>query len=195
MNFFELGDYKKKLIDMFVADEDIVDLVMPILDDIRFEAGDNFLGGQINTIKDGVVETVDLKGHCFEVPFIYSSVTDARNCICLDNIISGANGEAIKEMTVTIEIMCHKTNLRLDSTTNTKYYKKGLSGDRLDMIVQKIGLLIEQNNKEFGLGKFKLKPNNPMKSYYPNENFFGKVLIYTCDAFMTDYAKRSLNGD
>lgn len=193
MNFYELGKYKEKIINMFVANEDIVDLIMPTLDDNRFEIGENFLGGEYKTVKNGIEETVELIGHCFDVPFIYASIPDNRNAIFIDSTISRAEGESIKEVAITIEIMCHKSNLKLDSQDRIKYVKNGLSGNRLDMAVQCVGLQLNSSNK-FGLGKFKISPRSPVKSYFANENYFGKVLTYTCDDFMTDYAARSLNG-
>lgn len=194
MNFYELGKYKDKITSMFVANADIVDLVMPKSDDIRFSIEDNFLGGNFQAVSGGIEEKVQLIGHCFDVPFVYSMVKDARNIICLDTVVSMAEGEAIKEITVTISVMCHKTNIKLDSATKVKYFKKNLSGNRLDMIVQEVGLILN-GSKNFGLGRFKLSPRKPMQSYYANEDFFGKIITYTCEDFMTNYAERSLNGE
>lgn len=194
MNFYELGSYKKDIMNMFVANEDIVNLVMPTPDDKRFELGDNFLGGKYKTVKNGIEETVELTGHCFDVPFIYASIPDNRNAVFIDTTISRADGESIKEMTVSIEIMCHKTNLKLDTQDRIKYIKKGLSGNRLDMIVQEVGMQLN-SSREFGIGRFKVSPRNPVRSYFPNNDYFGKVLTYTCEDFMTDYSKRSLYGN
>lgn len=194
MNFYELGKYKEKITNMFVANEDIVDLIMPIPDDNRFELGDNFLGGKYKTVENGVEQTVELIGHCFDVPFIYATIPDNRNAIFIDSNISRAEGESIKEVTIIIEIMCHKSNIKMDSQDRIKYVKKGFSGNRLDMIVQSVGLQLNSSNK-FGLGKFKVATRVPVKSYFANEEYFGKVLTYTCEDFMTDYAARSFNGD
>lgn len=194
MNFYELGKYKEKIINMFVTNDDIVNLVMPTPDDSRFELGDNFLGGEYKTVSNGIEAIVNLIGHCFDVPFIYASIQDNRNAIFIDSTISKADGESIKEVTITIEVMCHKTNLKMNSQDRIKYIKKGLSGNRLDMIVQEIGLQLNSSNK-FGIGKLKISPRNPVKSYFANEDYFGKVLTYTCEDFMTDYAARSLNGN
>lgn len=191
MNFYELGSYKKNIMNMFVANEDIVNLVMPTPNDNRFDLDANFLGGEHKTTKG---EVVTLIGHCFDVPFIYTTLPDNRNAIFIDTIISRANGESVKEMTINIEVMCHKTNLQLSTQDRVKYFKKGLSGNRLDMIVQEIDLQLNSSRK-FGIGRFKVSPRNPVKSYFANENYFGKVLTYTCEDFMTDYTARSLNGD
>ena len=194
MNFYELGKYKEKIINMFVANEDLIDLIMPTPDDAQFGTEENFLGGAIKFVEGGVEKTVELIGHCFDVPFIYASIPDNRNAVFIDSTISRAEGESIKEVTITIEIMCHKTNIKMSSQDRNKYVNEGLSGNRLDMIVQKIGLQLNNSNK-FGIGKFKISSRNPVKSYFANENYFGKVLTYTCDDFMTDYSQRSLNGN
>jgi hypothetical protein len=193
LNFKELGTYKDKIISMFAANEDIIDLIMPTLDYDRFEVSDNFIGGEFQTVENGIVKNVILKGHCFDTPFIYSSITDSRNCICIDTNISNADGESIKEMSITIEVMCNKANLQMDSESRMKYVTKGLSGNRLDMIVEEIGLQLN-SSRQFGIGKFKPAIRNPVHSYFPNEDYFGKVLTYTCSDFMADYAERSLNG-
>lgn len=194
MNFYELGKYKEKIMDMFVANEDIVNLTMPTVDDDRFEVGDNFLGGEFRIVENKIVKNVKLIGHCFDVPFIYASILDNRNAIFIDTTIARADGESIKEMVISIEVMCHKTNLKLDSKDRLKYVKGGFSGNRLDMIVQAIGLQLN-SSREFGIGRFKASFRNPVKSYFANENYFGKVLTYTCEDFMTDYSERSLNGN
>lgn len=194
MNFRELGSYKKDIIHMFVANENIVNLVMPTVDDNRFEIGDNFLGGEFKTVENGVEKTITLIGHCFDVPFLYTTIPDNRNAIFIDTSISKADGESIKEMVVSIEIMCHKTNLKLNTPDRIKYIKKGLSGNRLDMIVQEIGLQLN-SSRDFGIGRFKVSNRNPIKSYFANEDYFGKIMTYTCEDFMTDYAARSLNGN
>jgi hypothetical protein len=194
LDFYELGSYKEKIEKMFVTNPDIVDLTMPILDDSRFEIGDNFLGGefQYKDTNSGAIENVTLIGHYFDVPFVYSSITDVRNLICIDTSISRADGETIKEITVSIEVICNKDNIKLSSADKLKYLNKYV-GNRLDMIVEAIGLQLNSSRK-FGLGRLKPSSRNPVRSYFPSEKYFGKILTYTCDDFLTDYAARSLNG-
>ena len=85
--YHALGSYKEKLFQLFVKDEKsdlLIDILMPVIEDSRFDKIDNFIGGSFKYIQDGNVELVDLKQHLFDVPFVYSTVTDTRNVICID---------------------------------------------------------------------------------------------------------------
>lgn len=162
---------------------------MPDLDDSRFDKIENFLGGEYQFGK----EIVKLKGRLFDVPFIYSTITDSINSICLDTNIEKDN-VSTKEMSITFNVMCHKSNLKLDNDIKTKYRKLGYTGNRLDIIVAILGDILNRTDKIKNIGQLIPKVYNPVASYFPNSDFFGKVMSYTCSDFMMDYSSRSLNG-
>lgn len=196
MDFKELGSYKEQIKRMFISNPLLIELVMPIPDSDKVEIEDNFLGGNFQIRErnpdTGVYETklLSLIGHLFDVPFIYATISDARNTICMDTNIIKTSGEAISEVSVQLFIMCHKSNIKFSDADKIKYRKLGFYGNRLDCIVQEIGKTVNGSRK-FGIGKMLPAPINPIISYTPNDNFFGKVITYRCSDFMTDFSKRA----
>ena len=92
-------------------------------------------------------------------------------------------------MSVVIEIMAHKNSLQLDSETRMKYKKLGYIGrNRIDIAVAILGDILN-GSKDFGIGKLVPTPSVPTQSYFPNNDFWGKILRYSCTDFMKDYTK------
>ena len=197
--FKSLGEYKNLLFQLLMMSGEksdlLMDIVMPTLDDDRFDKFDNFLGGEYEEYnKEGKLEIVKLQGRLFDVPFIYSTVENTINTICIDTNIRSCNPNT-KEMVITLNIMCHKDNLKLDRDTKRKYRALGYTGNRLDIMVALIGEILNYSKEaNLGIGTLVPLPHNPVTPDYPNSNFFGKTMIYTCSDFMVDYAQRSLDG-
>jgi hypothetical protein len=197
--FKSLGEYKDLLFKLLMLSGEksdlLIDIVMPTLDDKRFDKFDNFLGGEFEEYnKDGKVEIVKLQGRLFDVPFIYSVVTSTINTICIDTNIRSCNPNT-KEMVITLNVMCHKDNLKLDTKTKRKYKALGYVGNRLDIMVALIGEILNYSkDSNLGIGTLVPLSHNPITPDYPNNDYFGKTMIYTCSDFMTDYARRSFNG-
>ena len=187
--YHALGSYKEKLFQLFVKDDKsdlLIDILMPVIEDSRFDKIDNFIGGSFKYIQDGNVELVDLKQHLFDVPFVYSTVTDTRNVICIDTNLNSCS-QSLKEMKIEISVMCHKKSLQLDMETRIKYRDLGYVGrNRLDIAIAIIGDIINRS-AEFGIGKLSPSRYEPVKSYYFSNEFFGKILTYTCTDFMKNY--------
>ena len=197
--FKSLGEYKDLLFQLLMMSGEksdlLMDIVMPSLDDDRFDKIDNFLGGEHEEYnKEGKLEIVKLQGRLFDVPFIYSTVENTINTICIDTNIRSCNPNT-KEMVITLNVMCHKDNLKLDRETKRKYRALGYTGNRLDIMVALIGEILNYSKEaNLGIGTFVPLPHNPVTPDFPNSNFFGKTMIYTCSDFMVDYAQRSLDG-
>ena len=187
--YHALGAYKDKLFQLLLKDEKselLMDVMMPVIEDDRFDKIDNFLGGSFEYYDDGKLQYIDLKRHLFDVPFIYATVTDTRNAICIDTEMVSCS-QTLKEMRVIINVMCHKESLELDVKTRLKYKKLGYVGrNRLDIAIAIIGDIINRS-AEFGIGKLSPSRYEPVKSYYFSDEFFGKILTYTCTDFMKNY--------
>ena len=200
-----LGDYKDLLFKllMFSGEKSdlLMDIAMPTLDDIRFDKYDNFVGGEydiygdIDGDKKQDIEHVRLQGRLFDVPFIYSTVTSTINVICIDTNIKECNPNT-KEMVITLNVMCHKDNLKLDTETKRKYQKKGYKGNRLDIMVALIGEILNYSKEsKLGIGTLIPLPYNTITPDCPNDSFFGKTMTYTCSDFMVDYTQRSMDNE
>ena len=188
--YHALGSYKEELFRLIMnheLSEPLIDILMPSIEDERFDKLDNFLGGKFQyNEENGVSTTVYLKQHLLDVPFIYSTIIDTRNMICVDTSLAKYS-QTIKQMNIEISILCHKASLEIDTGIRLKYKKMGYIGkNRLDIAVAILGDIIN-GSKEFGIGQLNPIPYNPVKSYYPSQDYFGKILNYSCDDFMKDY--------
>lgn len=192
-----LGAYKDSLFKLLCKhelSEILIDLLMPSLDDNRFDKIDNFVGnmpeGNTFTNKDGSKELVKLRGRLFDVPFVYATVTETDNVICMDTEVS-KNNQSTKEMSVTIMVMCHKNSLQLDSVTRRKYRKLGYIGkNRLDIATAIVGDILNHSNIK-SIGRLEPIPYNSVKSYFPTADYIGKIMGYTTTDFMIDYSSKS----
>lgn len=192
--YHALAYYKDILFNLLMTDGErsdlLIDILMPEIEDDRFDKLDNFLGGCFECTTNGKTELVDLKQHLFDVPFIYATVTDTRNAICIDTNLNSCS-QTLKEMKVEINVMCHKESISLDIDTRLKYKEYGYIGrNRLDIAVAIIGDIINRSS-EFGIGKFQPSKYEPVKPYYFTDKFFGKILTYTCTDFMKNYVVKT----
>lgn len=196
MEFHELGSWKDTVSKTFFQSELLREIVMPTLDNDKYDEDDNWFGGKKLPIYISEKPTYsDLIGHFFDVPFVDGTVTDTRMVLCVDTEVAKCEGEALKSLYVHVYVMCHKDFIKMTSTEKSSYKKNHqLAGNRIDMAVEVIGRLLN-GSKKFGLGRLQPIPNRPVTSYSPNNEFFGKVLHYICDDFRTDYAVRSVNGE
>lgn len=195
--FKSLGEYKNLLFQLLMLSGEksdlLMEIVMPTLDNDKLDKYDNFLGGEFEIYNsDGDREIVKLQGRLFDVPFIYSTVENTINTICIDTNVRSCN-QNTKEMVITLNVICHKDNLKLDYETKRKYKKLGYTGNRLDIMVSLIGEILNYSkDSELGIGALIPFPRNPIVPDYPNNNFFGKTMNYICSDFMVDYSQRSL---
>ena len=190
-DYHALGSYKKNIFDLLLKHELsdlLIDVLMPALEDSRFDKIDNFIGGNFKCMENGEKINVNLKQHLFDIPFIYTTITDERNAICIDTNISKSD-KTLKEMNVLIYIVCHKDLLELDTKDKIKYKKMGYVGkSRIDIATAIVGDILNESRK-FGIGTLSPTLYNSTSSYFPNNDFFGKILSFTCTDFMKDYMK------
>ncbi len=185
--FHALGAYKEKIFDLILKhdlSELLIDILMPTIKNENFDKTENFLGGKYRINGQQII----LERHIFDVPFIYSTVTDTRGVICMDTNISGCS-KSLKEMIIDISVACHKNILEIDDDVRMKYFKLGYIGrNRVDIAIAIIGDILNDSDK-FGIGKLVPAKYDPTQSLFPNRDFWEKILRYSCTDFMKDYTK------
>ena len=63
-------------------------------------------------------------------------------------------------------------------------------------MVALIGEILNYSKQSnIGIGTLVPISYNPITSNYPNTDYFGKNMIYTCSDFMIDYAKLSVGDE
>lgn len=175
----KLATYKEDLINIFMNDSLVQGLVMPVWEDNTFSEKQNWRGGTY-TNKNGI--TKELIGHCFDVPFIDTTLSKEIAAIFIEDTISELKENSIQSMSLQIMIICHKKMLYLDNESRKSFESIGYYGNRVDMLVQVINSIFLQSNKKsdkFGIGKLRLDTRNPVRTYVPNSEFYGRVMNYT----------------
>lgn len=189
-----LGKYKDTIGEILFSSNDVVNLVMPTLDNPNFDAADNFFGGEkleYYNPETKEIEYITLLGHCFDVPYIKPTITDARALICMETYLNKVDGESIKEVALDLYVYAHKNFIAMPSTESGEYKKRGYAGNRIDMLMSAVEVAIKYRSRDFGIGKIMLKPVSPISSYEPNNDFYGRKMSFICSDFYIKPKNRS----
>jgi hypothetical protein len=169
-----LGDYKDIIINMFLDNQDVVDLMLP--NPITgYDVDTQLLGS--NTIKnsDG---SIIFEGQLF--PYYYTDGTNqkARTFVLVDDKIPrGSYKETFKDIVIFIYVFTHKSLVTLVGKEKAKYKQKGYKGScRTDVLSTAIDNILNKS-KIFGLKELKI---DNVDIFKPSTNdYYGRVLTYT----------------
>jgi len=168
INLDELGGYKQKIVDMFISNQDIVDLMLP----------NPVVGYDIDVqlFGDGKVDGM-FEGQLF--PYFYTDGTNekARTFVLVETDAPEVYKDGIfKNINLYIYEFTHKSLVNLSGLEKLKYIQKGYLGTcRTDILATAIDNILNKN-ETFGLG-IKLKN---VKIFKPATNdYYGRVLQYT----------------
>jgi hypothetical protein len=185
-DLYSLGWFKEVAQKIMYLSDDVRNITMPVLDDDRFSDEENFFGDKDityfnpDTAKN---ESVTLIGHCFDVPYIDSTITDSRAFITMETTITKLEGNHIKEIELFVYAFSRKDFIHMNLEEKNKYIKKGYSGNRIDMMVSAIALAFKEHANEFGIGQVSLNPRSPIVPYEPLASFYGKRMSFIISDF------------
>jgi hypothetical protein len=174
INLNELGGYKQKIVDLFLENQDIVDLMLPSPID-GYDIDVQLLGSDTIKNPDG---TLKFEGQLF--PYFYTDGTNekARTFVLVEDDAPKTSPDGIfKYINLFIYEFTHKTLIRLTSSEKIKYKQKGYLGtSRIDILATAIDNVLNKNTG-FGLKELKLES---AKIYKPPINeYYGRVLQYS----------------
>lgn len=185
----DMSRIKDSLKLLFCDSKDIVNLIMPQLDDEHFSMEQNWYGGTFDKNIWGKTEIKTLLGHCFDHPYIEGTVTDNRCAIFIETYLTRVENQHIKEVGLDIFVVCHKDSVQLSDDEKQYYRSIGVYGNRVDSAVQLINSSIlkaetmENIKKRYSIGSINLSEYDPLKQYIPSTKFYGKCLSYTYNTF------------
>lgn len=180
MNLVELGRYKRKILNLFLNSDDIVDLMLPIKNP-SYGVDAQLLG---YSDQNG---NVIFEGQLF--PYFYTDGTNqkARTFVLIDTEVADiARNGLFKTVYMYIYEFTHTSLVRLSNAEQAKFYKKGYEGVcRTDVLAMAIDDVLNKNNG-FGIGDVELKT---VKLYKPVQDYYGRVLTYkvNCENVGGDY--------
>lgn len=122
----------------------------------------------INNTDPSITDPADLVGvNIFPNPYIPDTQSQVRNYICLDVYVPRVKDKIFKDVQIVLNIFSHK-----DVSTY-----RGKS--RVDLINIEVDKILN-GNMDFGIDAVELVSVIP---YIPNNNFFGKQIIYNVENF------------
>lgn len=183
-NLDELGGYKQTIIKSLLENQDIIDLVLPNPSE-DYDIDVQLLGSDTIRDKDG---NLMFEGQIF--PYYYTDGTeeDAKTFILVDdNVPRVRTNDLLKNVNILIYIFSHKSLVRLSTEEKNKFIiQKGYKGTcRTDILATIVDNILNKSTV-FGIKKLKLES---VDIYKPNNNFYGRVLIYSaiCENIGGDY--------
>lgn len=192
---WEFGAFKDTLQLLFMNDDLITRLVMPELDDSNFSYEQNWKGGSYTVDKYGKNHQSTLVGHCFTYPYIEETVRDTRTFICMETTATLIPNRRIKNISLQIFVYSHHDILNLSNEESAYFVKKGLAGNRCDMVMMAINRLMfnQEIGRSFGIGSVDFADRYPISTNVPNNKYYGRVLSYVIsDFFITPKVKEVL---
>lgn len=122
----------------------------------------------IDSHDENVQDPVDLIGtHIFPNPYIPDTETAVKVYLCMDIYVPRVQDMIFKDVQIVINIFSHK---------KMSTYKSKSRVDLLNIEVDKV----LNGNMDFGVDAVKLVSVMP---YIPNNNFFGKQIVYNVPNF------------
>lgn len=149
----DIGTYKSKMIQAFLASSDICEALL----------GENYTADDVNSLEYTRI-----------FPFLYLKTTpdEAIPYLCVEADIPELQSGAMKNMRITVWVLCHKNCM--------KYAKTGYIGTRTDILSDMIERLFN-GSYEFGIGKLHLDSASHLSN--TNENYYGRQLIFSVPDF------------
>lgn len=120
---------------------------------------------------------IDLKdNNVFDTLVIDLSQNEAKTYVTMDAIILNS-GATIKCVEITLNVFTHLSKLSLSTTEKAFYYKQGFYGNRIDVLSDAVIRCLRGSN-EYGIGELQLRERNTMRIFQPNENYYGKQIVF-----------------
>lgn len=159
-----LGKIKDALTDLFLEDELIRSLIMPVLDDSQLTLKQNW------------------EKHCFNTAIPLSPVTDDRAFLCLETEAVSAIDAALKVQLIINVYACGSMVHMTEEEKQGFISSSCLFGNRIDMAAAAIHRTIMNDEallRRFGAGRMQLSEEKPVTYLWEDDRYYGKSLSYT----------------
>jgi len=154
LNLKELGIYKDIAIRKIIFDSNTNELNQDII--------------KIISNNQEITTEELLKENIFPFEYVPDIKNDQKTFICIDTNVPSFKTDTCKDIQLLLYVFTHKDLMR--------YTEAGEAGTRVDILCHKIDEKFNGSN-DFGIGRLKQKSVLSYKSL--NENYYGKVIIYS----------------
>lgn len=159
-----LGKIKDTLSDLFLEDELVQKLIMPVPGDSQLSLKENWAN------------------HCFDTAVPPASAGENQAFLCLETD-APLTAETALQVRITVNVYACGSMLHMSDAEKQEYTAvHGLSGNRIDMALAAIHRAVTADEtllRTFGTGRMQLAEEKPVTSLLQDERFYGKSLCYT----------------
>lgn len=182
MNLYSSSEYKNKIINLLLRNQDFIKLVNPSESKCdELDIIDIMIGGEwiINGKK------YEEQGHIFDYNFVNETVTDEKTFIFVETDIDTVRQNIFTDFNLYVFMFTSKSLVRLNSRSvptvaqikNMGYFASTY-GNRIDILCDIVDRILNGTDKLIGLGDVEPAPRNYVTLYCPNSNYYGKCLKY-----------------
>lgn len=178
-----IGLCKDKVGTILMLNDDVVNLVMPTLDNEDFSTEQNWFGCKIEQNVNGEKKNIHLIGHCKDTPYFDETITDTRAMIWMEAFIRKIS-TSIMNVSLAINVTCHKDIIPFSSEEKRYWKSKGYAGNRVDAICMAVYNALTDSDviRNFGIGKMDFDyGTQQLSSFKPNFTFYGRSMTFLID--------------
>lgn len=186
-NLYASAEYKNRIINLLLNNENFVKLMNPDLSDSNTENGeldeiDILVGGEWQI--DG--KRVKKQGQVFDFNFVSETISESKTFLFVETVVDSIQDKIFTDFEMYICVFTDKDLVRLTQYTNPTtlevrdmgFYSSRTRGNRIDALCDCIDGILNENPKIKGIGDLEPSPRNHMTVYQPNNEFYGKCLRY-----------------
>lgn len=182
-NLYCAAEYTSNIINLMLKDKNLITLINPNPSECEnIDIIDVLLGGTWHI--DG--KEYKEQGHIFDYNFVDETVTQEKTFIFVDTNIDSIANNTFTDFILYVAIFTDKSLVRINSSSTPTatqlqdmgYYSTGQRGNRIFALCDCVDNILNGCNKLKTLGEITPYPRNHMSNYFPNNKYWGKMLIY-----------------
>lgn len=188
LNF--VGTYKNKIITRLTSDELVVKLLNPA-EHPYLETYDVLLGGKFyfdeygHSVIPGQGKEQILQPYVFDYMFVTGTTSDQKTFITVDVVVDTVEYNMFNRFKLILNIFAHKDLVSLNKysvPTKQEMEQLGHMGNRIDQLCGIVDISINGADVK-ALGKISPNERGYYSIYCPNDNYYGKQLVYTVTGY------------
>lgn len=182
MNLYYSSEYKNKIINLLLKNEDFIKVVNPSESKCdELDVIDVMIGGQ--WIIDG--QKYEEQGYIFDYNFVNNTTLDEKTFIFVETDIDTVRQNTFTDFNLYVFIFTDKNLVRLSNSSvptvkqiKDMGYFASTYGNRIDILCDIVDRTLNGSDKLIGLGDVEPAQRNYVTLYCPNSNYYGKCLKY-----------------
>lgn len=179
------ANFKRKLINTLVSNDDITTIISPELK-TGFDIDEILRGGTYEKTINGAKQKTTLQGYILDYYYAASETTiENKLFICVETNVNSIEENIIGDMIADVWVFTPKTNVTLSDYSTPSMSDMntlGYIGNKIDCCIEIIEKLLRGSTK-YGLGMVRPVSRGYMTTSPPTSNYYGKKLSFTVKGY------------